>query len=75
MGVDPYKYHTKEQYEKYGDILETAEQIEARLNKHKRLEWENKRQAEIYSQEWAERTYYTKLYKHYTEPPPEPDFI
>jgi ureidoglycolate hydrolase len=88
MRVDPYKYHTKEQYEKYGDILETAEQIEARINKHKRLEWENKRQAEIYSQEWAERiaasrsesknsafeqTYYTKLYYQYNRP--EPDFI
>ena len=70
---DPYKYYSKEQYEKYGDILETASQIDARLARAKNDERKNKILSDKYSQEWEERTYMTKLYKIYTRP--EPDFI
>ena len=33
--MDPYKYYTKEQYEKYGSMLETAQEIDARIKTHK----------------------------------------
>ncbi len=55
MEVDPYKYYTKEQYEKYGCILETAIQIEQRILKHKLLDEENKKLMQKYRDEWALR--------------------
>ena len=33
--MDAYKYYTKEQYDKYGSILETAQQIDERLRNNK----------------------------------------
>jgi len=33
--MDPYKYYTKEQYEKYGSMLETAQEIDTRIKTHK----------------------------------------
>jgi hypothetical protein len=53
---DPYKYYTKEQYEQYGDILETASEIDAKIAKAKAREIQNRKQAEQYKKEWAERT-------------------
>ncbi len=70
---DPYKYYTKEQYEQYGDILETASEIDAKIAKAKAREIQNRKQAEQYRKEWAERTYLTRLYNEYNRP--DPDFI
>ena len=33
--MDAYKYYTKEQYEEFGSILETAQQIDERLKNNK----------------------------------------
>lgn len=70
---NPYKYYTKEEYLKYGDILETTEQIEARLKRHQNNKLENYYLSEQYRKEWEERTFETKIYKYYN--PEECDFI
>ena len=59
-----YKYYTKEDYLKYGSILETTEEIEARLKRHKNAGKKNKQQTEQNRKEWVERinasSYYVK---------------
>ena len=55
-------YYTKEQNEKYGTILETTEQIEARLKKHEILDKQNKRQAEQNKRDWVERIKESRFY-------------
>jgi hypothetical protein len=49
----------------YSDILETPEQIQARLLKHKILDEQNKKLCESYREEWKQRTFMTKQYKPY----------
>ena len=46
--MDPYKYYTKEQYEKYGSMLETAQEIDARIKTHKFENNINKKMQESY---------------------------
>ena len=41
--MDAYKYYTKEQYEEFGSILETAQQIDARLKDNKIENIKNRR--------------------------------
>ena len=41
--MDAYKYYTKEQYDKYGSILETAQQIDERLKNNKIDNYNNKK--------------------------------
>lgn len=74
--MDPYKYYTKEQYEEFGNILETTEQIETRLKKHKTDNYNNKKSCESYKNQWKDRTYETKQYKGFWYyPKNEPEFI
>lgn len=74
--MDPYKYYTKEQYEEFGNILETTEQIETRLKKHKTDNYNNKKSCEFYKNQWKDRTYETKQYKGFWYyPKNEPEFI
>jgi hypothetical protein len=57
-----YKYYTKEQYLKYGNILETSEEIDARLKRHENAVKQNKQQIEEYRKEWKERINESKYY-------------
>jgi hypothetical protein len=59
------EYYSKEMYEKYGDILESKEDIEARLKKHDIINKKNKELTEQYRKEWEERTFMNKIYKRY----------
>lgn len=72
---NPYKYHTKEEYMKYGNLLETTEQIEERLKRHKKSQIENHFMSEQYNKEWEERTFYTKMYRIYNPDEYECDFV
>ena len=60
--INKYKYYTKEDYLKYGSILETTEEIDARLKRHENAEKQNKQQAEQYRKEWAERINESRYY-------------
>jgi hypothetical protein len=74
--MNPYKYYTKEQYEEFGNILETTEQIEARLKKHKTDDYINKKLSQSYKNEWKDRIYETNQYKGFWYyPKNEPEFI
>jgi len=57
-----YKYYTKEQYLKYGNILETSEEIDARLKRNENAVKQNKQQIEEYRKEWKERINESKYY-------------
>ena len=59
------EYYSKELYAKYGDILETKTDIEARLKKHEIINKKNKELTEQYRKEWEERTFINKIYKRY----------
>jgi hypothetical protein len=63
--MDAYKYYTKEQYEKFGSILETAQQIDARLKDNKTQNYNNNKLMKSYKNEWKERTFQTKQFKKY----------
>ena len=63
--MDAYKYYTKEQYDKYGSILETAQQIDERLKNDKTQTYNNKKLMKSYKNEWKERTFQTKQFKNY----------
>ena len=63
--MDAYKYYTKEQYEKFGSILETAQQIDERLKNNKIDNYNNKKLMKSYKNEWKERTFQTKQFKKY----------
>ena len=74
--MDPYKYYTKEQYDTYGSMLETTEQIEARLNRNKIDTYNNNRIVNAIKNNWKDRTYETKQYKGFWYyPKNEPEFI
>ena len=73
--MDPYKYYTKEQYDTYGSMLETTEQIESRLKKHKTDDYINKKLSQSYKNEWKDRTYETYQYKGFWYNNNEPEFI
>jgi hypothetical protein len=81
--MDPYKYYTKEQYEKYGSMLETAQEIDARIKTHKFENNYNKKMQESYKNAWKERTFQTKQFKKYWHHPSkdgafsrnEPEFL
>jgi len=60
-----YKYYSKEDYIKYGDILESKSEIEARLKKHEIINKKNKELTEQYRKEYLERTFINTLYKRY----------
>ena len=47
--MDAYKYYTKEQYEKFGSILETAKQIDERLKNNKIDNYNNKKLMKSYN--------------------------
>ena len=71
--MDAYKYYTKEQYEKFGSILETAKQIDERLKNNKIDNYNNKKLMKSYKNEWKERTFQTKQFKKYwSRRDPEP---
>ncbi len=70
---NPYKYYTKEEYLKYGDILETTEQIEARLARHQHNIEINKKMIQQHKKEWEEKTFNNRMYKLYN--PKECEFI
>ena len=63
--MDPYKYYTKEQYEKYGSMLETAQEIDARIKTHKIENYNNNKLMKSYKNAWKERTFQTKQFKKY----------
>jgi len=46
--MDAYKYYTKEQYEEFGSILETAQQIDARLKDNKTQNYNNNKLMKSY---------------------------
>ena len=46
--MDAYKYYTKEQYDKYGSVLETAQQIDERLKNNKIDNYNNKKLMKSY---------------------------
>ena len=79
--MDPY--YTKEQYQKYGSMLETAQEIDARIKTHKIENIINKKMQESYKNEWKERTFQTKQFKKYWHYPSkdgaflryEPEFL
>ena len=81
--MDPYKYYTKEQYGKYGSMLETAQEIDARIKTHKFENNYNKKMQESYKNAWKERTFQTKQFKKYWHYPSkdgsflrnEPEFL
>ena len=81
--MEPYKYYTKEQYEKYGSMLETAQEIDARIKTHKFENNINKKMQESYKNAWKERTFQTKQFKKYWHYPSkdgaflryEPEFL
>ena len=63
--MDAYKYYTKEQYEEFGSILETAQQIDARLKDNKIENIKNNYLMKSYKNAWKERTFQTKQFKKY----------
>ena len=67
--MDAYKYYTKEQYDKYGSVLETAQQIDERLKNNKIDNYNNKKLMKSYKNEWKERTFQTKQFKKYWHHP------
>jgi len=84
--MDLYKYYTKEQYEEYGSILETAKEIDERLNRNKIDDYNNTKVINAIKNNWKDRTYETKQFKGfwYSNEQPrsgswslqdEPDFI
>jgi hypothetical protein len=81
--MDPYKYYTKEQYDTYGSMLETAQEIDARIKTHKIENIINNKMQESYKNEWKERTFQTKQFKKYWHYPSkdgaflryEPEFL
>ncbi len=81
--MDAYKYYTKEQYEEFGSILETAQQIDARLKDNKIQNYNNNKLMKSYKNEWKERTLQTKQFKKYWHYPQidgaylryEPEFL
>ena len=62
--MDAYKYYTKEQYDKYDSILETAQQIDERLKNNKIENYNNNKLQKSYKNEWKERTFQTKKIKN-----------
>ncbi len=56
--MDAYKYYTKEQYEKFGSILETAKEIDARLKDNKTQNYNNNKLMKSYKNEWKERKFF-----------------
>jgi hypothetical protein len=74
--MDLYKYYTKEQYEEYGSILETAKEIDDRLNRNKIDDYNNKKLVNAIKNNWKDRTYETKQFKGFWYyPPNDPEFI
>ena len=81
--MDAYKYYTKEQYEEFGSILETAQQIDARLKDDKIENIKNNNLIKSYKNAWKERTFQTKQFKKYWHHPSkdgafsrnEPEFL
>ena len=74
--MDPYKYYTKEQYDTYGSILETAKEIDERLNRNKIDTYNNNRIVNEIKNNWKDRTDETKQYKGFWYyPKNEPEFI
>ena len=74
--MDLYKYYTKEQYEEYGTILETAKEIDERLNRIIRDNIKNTKLVNANKNNWKDRTYETKQYKGFWYyPKNEPEFI
>ena len=67
--MDAFKYYTKEQYEKFGSILETAKQIDERLKNNKIDNYNNEKLMKSYKNEWKERTFQTKQFKKYWHHP------
>ena len=63
--MDAYKYYTKEQYDKFGSILETAQQIDERLKDSKTQTYNNNKLMKSYKNAWKERTFQTKQFKKY----------
>lgn len=54
-------YYTKDEYLKYGSILETESQIKARLAKHKKISDDNKKQSQQFKNEWYSSKPYNKI--------------
>jgi hypothetical protein len=74
--MDLYKYYTKEQYEEYGNILETAKEIDERLNRNKIDNYNNTKLVNANKKNWKDRTYETYQYKGFWYyPPNDPEFI
>ena len=81
--MDAYKYYTKQQYEEFGSILETAQQIDARLKDNKIENIKNNYLMKSYKNAWKERTFQTKQFKKYWHYPQkdgaylryEPEFL
>ncbi len=81
--MDAYKYYTKEQYEEFGSILETAQQIDARLKDNKIENIKNNYLMKSYKNAWKEPTFQTKQFKKYWHHPSkdgailrnEPEFL
>ena len=81
--MDAYKYYTKEQYDEFGSMLETAQQIDERLKNNKIESYNNKILMKSYKNAWKERTFQTKQFKKYWHHPSkdgailryEPDFL
>jgi hypothetical protein len=81
--MDAYKYYTKEQYDKFGSILETAQQIDERLKDNKTQTYNNNKLMKSYKNAWKERTFQTKQFKKYWHYPQkdgaylryEPEFL
>jgi len=74
--MDLYKYYTKEQYEEYGTILETAKEIDERLNRIIIDNIKNKKLVNAIKNNWKDRTYETYQYKGFWYyPPNDPEFI
>jgi hypothetical protein len=81
--MDAYKYYTKEQYEEFGSMLETAQQIDERLKNNKIESYNNKILMKSYKNAWKERTFQTKQFKKYWHHPSkdgailryEPEFL
>jgi hypothetical protein len=74
--MDLYKYYTKEQYEEYGNILETAQEIDERLNRNKKDNYNNTKVINAIKKNWKDRTYETYQYKGFWYyPPNDPEFI
>jgi len=74
--MDLYKYYTKEQYEEYGTILETAKEIDERLNRIIIDNIKNKKLVNAIKNNCKDRTYETYQYKGFWYyPPNDPEFI